>query len=131
MALRSAAPTPLQFLTTTGERHDALFDARTSEVASTGEDALDPVWYESAFRELEAQPHWREVDQVAAAVRLMPGAASRSLGCSATMAPMSIAVRRRVLRARADDRFGAVTASASFDGAGMRVFARPLTPAAS
>jgi hypothetical protein len=30
---------------------------------------LEPVWYESAVHDLEALPHWREAEQVAAAVR--------------------------------------------------------------
>jgi hypothetical protein len=28
---------------------------------------LEPIWYESAVRDLEALPHWREAEQVAAA----------------------------------------------------------------
>jgi hypothetical protein len=31
---------------------------------------LEPIWYESAVGDLEALPHWREAEQVAAAVRL-------------------------------------------------------------
>ncbi len=31
---------------------------------------LEPIWYETAVRDLEELPHWREAEQVAAAVRL-------------------------------------------------------------
>lgn len=31
---------------------------------------LEPIWYPAAVADLEALPHWRDAEQVAAAVRL-------------------------------------------------------------